>query len=130
MAGFEEFAKFASSFRLDLSPTDKLVVPKENFYEEARPGQHLAVLIGKESCNPWHHGIYAGKENGKGYVYHMTGEGKSTSHIQKGLFHDFAKGRDEIAIVLYSEETDRTLRASCPSQSGATRTCGRRIYTK
>ena len=111
MAKFEDFVRSVSTFRLDLSPTNKKMVSKEEFYEEVKPGQHLAVLIGKDSKNPWHHGIYAGKVDGKGYVYHMTGENKSTSHVQKGLFFDFAKGRDEIAIVLYTDETDETLRA-------------------
>ena len=105
------FVEYAASFGLDLSPTNKKMVRKENFYREVKPGQHLAVLIGKDSKNPWHHGIYAGEEDGRGYVYHMTGENKSTSHVQKGLFFDFAKGRDEIAVVLYTDETDETLGA-------------------
>ena len=99
MAGFEDAVNFASALRLDLSPTDKKMLLKEEFYEQASQGQHLAVLIGKNRHNPWHHGIYAGKEEGKGYVYHMTGDDKSTARIRKDLFSDFAKGRDEIAIV-------------------------------
>ena len=106
-----DFVKYAASFGLDLSPTDKKMVRKENFYREVKPGQHLAVLIGKDSKNPWHHGIYAGEEDGRGYVYHMTGENKSASRVQKGLFFDFARGRDEIAVVLYTDETDETLGA-------------------
>lgn len=109
MAGFEDAVRFASALGLDLPPTNKKMVLKEDFYEEAKQGQHLAVLIGENRHNPWHHVIYAGKEEGKGYVYHMTGDDKSTARIRKDLFSDFAKGRAEIAIVLYSDESDRTL---------------------
>ena len=109
MAGFEDAVKFASALRLDLSPTNKKMVLKEDFYEMAKQGQHLAVLIGKNRHNPWHHVIHAGKEEGKGYVYHMTGDDKSTARIRKDLFSDFAKGRDEVAIVLYSDESDLIL---------------------
>jgi hypothetical protein len=105
-SAFEDGLKFVAGLRLDLSPSDKKMVKKEIFYEVAKRGEHVAVLIGTDQRNPWHHCIYAGRNAvGEGEVCHMTGDDKATAHIQKDYFHNFAKGRDEVAIILYKHES-------------------------
>ena len=83
-----DFVRYAASFGLDLYPTNKKMVRKENLYREVKPGQHLAVLIGKDSKNPRKANSWHLRRQGRWEinVYHMTGKEKKDhcAELRKG----------------------------------------------
>ena len=95
-----------AALNVDLGPTDRVMVKTENLIEVALKGQHLAVRCGRMKSDPWHHGIYGGfDEEGRGWVYHIAGLDKRTARIRKDPFLSFVRGQQEVAIVIYADDT-------------------------
>jgi len=66
MANLDGFVKVIEAMGLDLSPSKKRIIIREDIYSvetNLEAGDHVAVQFGAlTKDSPWHHGIYMGEK--------------------------------------------------------------------